>query len=233
MGEWQEGGIGDKTKCNGMSNNTLKLLGAGVIAALLIGVVSFFHGGKQGPQGPAGPKGLGAVASPYTEQPVVCINGICDYGFSGDCSDATTTLFRIPTPNAATSTVTFLEVNIRQSGTSSVAVYAATTTQENGYALPTAPAGATSTGLINGYYLPTATTTVTLVNGSDSVENGGPLNIPSKARIQLKASGAGSYLTGSVFSNAGAAPAGVINPTNTFTCSFNTIITQPRRTIGN
>lgn len=229
-----------------------KAIAIGLVVVLLgVFAVSKWSAKKEQNYVPSPSPVVGTVTSPYDEQPISCHNGTCSYFYSGDCADATTTLVRIPTPNGATSTVDFLELNVWQSGTSSIGIYSATTSQGAGYALPTQPT-ATSTGLIIGYYMPNATTSAVIVNNNDNSDIGGVVAgsvTASKSRISLNSfalgvanstypdgriatSSPGAYLTVSAFANSGGAPAGVINPTNTFKCSYNARFLQPRRTIG-
>lgn len=86
----------------------IKYLGAGVVLAILLGVVALFQGGTPGPVGPAGADGtsLGSVAGPDIMSPYFSYGGVRHWGYSTTFNQASTTLCDFTSP-AGTSTLAY------------------------------------------------------------------------------------------------------------------------------
>ena len=107
--------------------NKKVLLIAGVVAIVVASVFTYFR--------PANVvvkeikeivrEQLGAVAGPEDSNDYHCLNGVCEYVRTGQCLDATTTLFSILNPVGATSTIAFIEY-WGNSGTTSLGVVMST-----------------------------------------------------------------------------------------------------------
>lgn len=163
---------------------------------------------------------LGAVAGPEDLNDYHCLNGLCEYVRTGNCQDATTTLFSILNPANGTSTL-YVDLFSGQNGTSSLAVVFGTSTVST-LALLDFPFGVWATTSISsstnffrqgpgpGYNGGGSTPSPEMLRASTS-----PITLigPSEY-VHIKATGT-NIINGT---NGGAD--GIVNASNVFNCEF-------------
>lgn len=140
-------------------------------------------------------------------------NGTAQYVSSGSCNDATTTLFAVANPFAATSTVDFTKIDITN-GTTTGLFYVGTTTAPTASSL----AGGVSPSLVAGASIATSTLAY-VVNG----QKGSGAEFPSAGASSLDriVVGPSQYVIGVINPTAtGADTSGVTGNSNTFSCSY-------------